>query len=98
MKTSMTTKRTMTDTEIATLQQEAAQAGDNATVALCTRAMGGDADAMARIVGALPAGEDTAHGLTFGSWLTAAGRSDSASEYDLRAAWSAGESPEDYRR
>lgn len=31
--------RTLTDTEIATLQQEAAQAGDDATVALCETAL-----------------------------------------------------------
>lgn len=36
------------------------------------------------------------HGITFGDWLEAAGRSDSASDHDLRAAWSAGEDPEDY--
>lgn len=33
---------------------------------------------------------------TFAEWLAAAGRVDSASEYDLRAAWRAGESPSDY--
>ncbi len=33
---------------------------------------------------------------TFGEWLAAVGRSDSASEYDLRAAWRAGEDPDDY--
>lgn len=33
---------------------------------------------------------------TFGAWLAAAGRSDSASEYDLRAAWAAGEDPAEY--
>lgn len=37
-----------------------------------------------------------AHGYSFTEWLAAAGRSDSASEYDLRAAWRAGERPEDY--
>ena len=38
-----------------------------------------------------------AHGLTFSEWLRTAGRSDSASEYDLRAAWRAGEDPSEYR-
>ena len=37
------------------------------------------------------------HGYTFEQWLHAAGRRDSASEYDLRAAWDAGEDPEEYR-
>lgn len=44
-----------------------------------------------------PLSEDTAHGYTFAEWLAAAGRSDSASEYDLRAAWRAGETPEEYK-
>jgi hypothetical protein len=35
--------------------------------------------------------------ITFAEWLAAAGRADSASEYDLRAAWRAGEDPEEYR-
>lgn len=34
-----------------------------------------------------------AYGYTFSDWLRAAGRDDSASEYDLRAAWRAGEDP-----
>jgi hypothetical protein len=38
------------------------------------------------------------HGYTFAAWLTAAGRQDSASEYDLRAAWDAGEDPSEYAR
>lgn len=42
--------------------------------------------------------EDVAHGLTFAAWLDVAGRTDSASDYDLRAAWRAGESPSEYRR
>jgi hypothetical protein len=33
---------------------------------------------------------------TFGEWLSAAGRDDSASDYDLRAAWRAGEDPGEY--
>lgn len=33
---------------------------------------------------------------TFAEWLAAAGRSDSTSEYDLRAAWRAGEDPAEY--
>lgn len=37
------------------------------------------------------------HGYTFAGWLQAAGREDSASEYDLRAAWRAGEDPTEYR-
>ncbi len=41
--------------------------------------------------------DDKAHGMTFAVWLTAAGRSDSASEYDLRAAWRAGEDPAEYQ-
>jgi len=40
--------------------------------------------------------EDSAHGMTFAEWLASAGRSDSASEYDLRAAWRAGEDPSEY--
>lgn len=40
--------------------------------------------------------EDEAHGYTFAGWLAAAGRSDSASERDLRAAWRAGEDPAEY--
>jgi len=40
--------------------------------------------------------EDTAYGYTFSEWLKATGRSDSASDYDLRAAWRAGEDPADY--
>jgi len=42
--------------------------------------------------------DDIAHGLTFAAWLAAAGRTDSASEYDLRAAWRAGEDPAEYAR
>lgn len=40
--------------------------------------------------------EPVAFDLTFSEWLVAANRSDSASEYDLRAAWRAGEDPGDY--
>jgi hypothetical protein len=40
--------------------------------------------------------DDIAYGYTFAQWLAAAGRSDSASEYDLRAAWRAGEDPAEY--
>ena len=40
--------------------------------------------------------EETAHGYTLAEWLEAAGREDTASEYDLRAAWRAGEDPADY--
>jgi hypothetical protein len=36
------------------------------------------------------------HGYTFAAWLEASGRDDSASDYDLRAAWAAGEDPSDY--
>lgn len=43
------------------------------------------------------ASQDTAHGLTFAEWLAQAGRSDTCSEYDLRAAWRAGENPDEYR-
>lgn len=51
----------------------------------------------ARVIADAAAQDDeVAHGYTFSGWLEAAGRSDSASEYDLRAAWRAGESPEDY--
>ena len=39
---------------------------------------------------------DVRHGYTFSAWLSAAGRSDLASEYDLRAAWDAGEDPSVY--
>lgn len=58
-----------------------------------------DDQAAARILGGddVQEAEAAPHGLTFAAWLTAAGRSDSASEYDLRAAWRAGESPEEYR-
>jgi hypothetical protein len=42
--------------------------------------------------------QDTAYGYTFADWLAAAGRTDSASEYDLRAAWRAGEDPAEYAR
>ena len=48
------------------------------------------------VVDALPESDDTAHGLTFAAWLTAAGRSDSSSLYDLRVAWRAGEDPAEY--
>ena len=41
---------------------------------------------------------DAAYGHTFAAWLAAAGRTDSASEYDLRAAWRAGEDPTEYQR
>lgn len=41
--------------------------------------------------------DEACHGHTFTSWLRAAGRVDSTSEYDLRAAWRAGEDPEEYR-
>ena len=44
-----------------------------------------------------PQSESEAYGLTFSKWLAAAGRTDSASEYDLRAAWRAGEDPAEYR-
>lgn len=48
-------------------------------------------------IGAFEAdGDESAHGYTFAEWLAAAGRSDSASEYDLRAAWRAGEDPSEY--
>ena len=42
------------------------------------------------------AAEETAHGYTLAEWLEAAGRYDTTSEYDLRAAWRAGEDPADY--
>lgn len=42
------------------------------------------------------ADKDSAYGYTFSAWLAAAGRSDSASDYDLRAAWRAGEEPGEY--
>ncbi|HEX9156006.1 MAG TPA: hypothetical protein VF819_10605 [Nitrospira sp.] len=38
----------------------------------------------------------TAHGYTFSAWLRAAGRDSSTSDYDLRAAWRAGEEPSEY--
>jgi hypothetical protein len=41
--------------------------------------------------------EDRAYGYTFAEWLRAAGRTSSASDYDLRAAWRAGEKPENYK-
>lgn len=41
---------------------------------------------------------DVAHGYTFDAWLAAAGREDTTSEYDLRAAWRAGEDPTEYKR
>jgi hypothetical protein len=40
--------------------------------------------------------EPIAYGYTFADWLSAAGRQDTASEYDLRAAWRAGENPAEY--
>lgn len=40
--------------------------------------------------------DDVVHGLTFTAWLAKAGRTDSASEYDIRAAWRAGEDPAEY--
>lgn len=43
-----------------------------------------------------PEEEETAYGYTFSEWLHAAGRDDSASEHDLRAAWRAGENHQDY--
>lgn len=46
---------------------------------------------------AFGAQEDEAYGYTFAGWLAAAGRTDSASDYDLRAAWRAGEEPTEYR-
>lgn len=42
--------------------------------------------------------DETAFGFAFREWLAAAGRTDSASEYDLRAAWRAGEDPAEYLR
>jgi len=48
-------------------------------------------------VGAFEADADeSVHGYSFAEWLAAAGRSDSTSEYDLRAAWRAGEDPSEY--
>jgi hypothetical protein len=41
--------------------------------------------------------EERCYGYTFGEWLRAAGRLDSASTYDLRAAWRAGEDPKEYK-
>jgi hypothetical protein len=38
-----------------------------------------------------------AEGLTFQEWFAATGRNDTASPYDLRAAWRAGEDPTEYR-
>lgn len=35
--------------------------------------------------------------MTFSEWLAAAGREDTTSQYDLRAAWRAGENPTEYR-
>jgi hypothetical protein len=49
------------------------------------------------ITTATDARSDQAFGRTFEQWLKAAGRSDSASEYDLREAWRAGESPGEYK-
>jgi hypothetical protein len=40
--------------------------------------------------------DEEAFGVTFADWLDAAGREDSTSEYDLRAAWRAGEDPAEY--
>lgn len=40
--------------------------------------------------------EPEVEGFTFEGWLRAASRKDSASCYDLRAAWRAGENPEEY--
>lgn len=44
-------------------------------------------------------GDEKRHGLTFGEWLDAAGLSHDTgtSQYDLRAAWRAGEDPAEYR-
>jgi hypothetical protein len=42
--------------------------------------------------------EPTSCGYTFAEWLRCAGRQDSASYCDLRAAWRAGELPDDYRQ
>ena len=50
------------------------------------------------LVAPAPDGALIAYGLDFGEWLRLAQRTDSASEYDLRAAWRAGENPEDYIR
>jgi hypothetical protein len=41
--------------------------------------------------------EVNGEGLTLDEWLGAAGREDTASQYDLRAAWRAGEDPSEYR-
>lgn len=51
-----------------------------------------------RTLGRVDTDDDVAYGLTFSEWLAAARRTDSASEYDLRAAWRAGEDPSIYVR
>jgi hypothetical protein len=38
-----------------------------------------------------------AEGLTIDEWLAAAGRTSTESQYDLRAAWRAGEDPTEYK-
>ncbi len=43
-------------------------------------------------------GNPIKYGYTFEQWLRTAGRRDSVSDYDLRAAWDAGEDPSDYTR
>lgn len=58
-----------------------------------------DEDGYAHIVEGDETDEDGSpvkYGYTFEEWLHAAGRRDSASEYDLRAAWDAGEDPSVY--
>lgn len=42
--------------------------------------------------------EEMAYGLTFAQWLSEAGWKGETSRYDLRAAWSAGEDPAEYRQ
>lgn len=94
----------ITKAQIEKLSDEAGEAGDLEQVAICDKALEGDAAAVAecaRVIAdaagrADDSREEEAHGYTFAAWLDAANRADGASQYDLRAAWRAGENPEEY--
>ena len=101
--TMTTTTETLTGEQIEALRIDAGTHGDTTLVETCRRAEDGDEKSRATVARILAEteteeAEPTAYGMTFAAWLAAAGRSDSASEYDLRAAWRAGEAPTDYQR
>jgi hypothetical protein len=74
--------------EIKRLRDEAERAGDHEEAAIWEATLPPDAEETVEAV--------DGHAYTFREWLDTACRETSASEFDLRAAWRAGENPIDY--